>query len=183
MVRGEHTTPAGSCTLGNGMTLHTTLTLEGMSTGTVRLSLSPETILSKTGCGAVLTSTIAVTYLPKLALDQLLASIKAQTKKSTVIPKDDFWLLCYEGTRGDLGVEPSPFNAVTLHFKGGLDVVLKPIDLYVPINDDTVCLLLSEADDITEIGTYALQDKNVAYVLRLDLNFPVEQVTIAPATC
>jgi len=173
-------TPVDSCTLSKTKELYT-ITLEDISVGPQRLYIHPETFVSKKGCGVALESASAVTYLPKPALDRLVTTTRALTQMgSRIKPKDDFYPLCYEGTIADLAKDPSTFQTLTLHFKGGLDVLLKPLDLYVPVDPNTVCLLLSDTDDITTIGAYALQDKNVGY----DFSSPTSNiVTIEAKTC
>lgn len=180
VMLGNQTTPAIWCSLGGKYLSRQTLGLEDITVGTWRMRFPPGTFVSKKKCGVVLDSGTAVTYLPGDALKRLVAQISADTEKSSIIPEDDFWHLCYKGTRDDLAKQNSGFLSLTLHFEGGLDVVLNPLDLYVPIDANTVCLLMSETDDITVLGSYALQDKNVWYGFSTGNN---KAFSIAATTC
>ncbi|KAK1297979.1 Aspartic proteinase CDR1 [Acorus calamus] len=74
--------------------------------------------------------------------------------------------LCYEATTDDFETVPN----LRFHFRGGAELVLGPMKMFVPVRDDIVCLaLLRSYSGLSIIGNVAQQNYMVGFDLDREL--------------
>ncbi|EFJ06135.1 hypothetical protein SELMODRAFT_136051 [Selaginella moellendorffii] len=160
--------------------------LVGISVDESRLPLSHKNfdIDKVTGSGGtIIDSGTAFTYLKKPAFQAMRREFLARTSHLAKVDDNSGFTPCYNITSGTAALESTILPSITLHFRGGLDVVLPKNSILIPVSSSeeqtTLCLAFQMSGDIpfNIIGNYQQQNLWVEYDLeKLRLG-------IAPAQC
>ncbi|KAG0498718.1 hypothetical protein HPP92_003409 [Vanilla planifolia] len=156
------------------------LNLESIRVGneTEAIAVKPAQVGSHGG-NIIIDSGTTLTFIDDESLQSLISRLTNSVKMPQVSDPDGLFTLCFEDSDGVESAQ-SKLPDITFHFSGA-DVVLKPSNMFVKIDEKILCLgLLSSEGMDSEIGIFgniAQQNFNIAY----DLD--AKTLTLAPADC
>ncbi|KAM0934052.1 putative nepenthesin [Dioscorea sansibarensis] len=123
----------------------------------------------------IIDSGTTLTFIPSTMLDPLVATLSDKIKLTRVDDPDGLFSLCF---KDDGSASDDAFPDITFKFTDA-PVVLSPLQAFVAISDDVVCLGMVSSDDmgISIYGNVAQQNFHIGY------DFTNKLLSIAPAQC
>lgn len=148
------------------------VTLEAISVGEKRLDYknSFSKIAAEKG-NIIMDSGTTLTFLPSGFFEDLVSALEEAVNAERVSDPSGMLSLCFKGD--DEEIIPS----VTVHFSGGGDVVLQPLNTFAKVEDDMLCLTMVASEEVAIFGNMAQMNLFVEY----DLD--KETVSFMPTDC
>ncbi|KAH7658980.1 Aspartic peptidase A1 family protein [Dioscorea alata] len=124
----------------------------------------------------IIDSGTTITFIPSTMLEPLVATLLDKIKLTRVDDPDGLFSLCFKDDGSS--TSDDAFPDITFKFTDA-PVVLSPMQTFVHISDDVVCLAMVSSDDmgISIYGNIAQQNFHIGYDLTN------KRLSIAPAQC
>ncbi|XP_010244230.1 PREDICTED: aspartic proteinase CDR1-like [Nelumbo nucifera] len=148
------------------------LTLEGVSVGEKKLAYK-KALKSSNDVeegNIIIDSGTTLTMIPPDFYEEVESAVKSAIDLEPVPDPHRLLTLCYR-TAQDFDVPP-----ITVHFTGA-DVVLKPINTFVKLEEDLVCFVMIPSNDLAIFGNLSQMNFLVGY------DSVDKKVTFMPADC
>lgn len=138
-----------------GPKLYYVVNLKGFSVGKMRFSYGnnftdSEAEESNEVVKMMIDSGISLTLMPPQFFDNLESAITEAIRLPRVLDPRGKLDLCYRSPGSEIDVP-----VVTLHFAGGIDMVLKTSSIFVRFAEDLVCVTIKPTDDVPILANFA----------------------------
>ncbi|KAM0934049.1 putative nepenthesin [Dioscorea sansibarensis] len=146
------------------------------------IAVGNDTIDLPLAADIVVDSGTTATYLPNSTLSKLIDNLSKMVNLTRTKDPQNYFSLCYSYSAN---APPYPFPDITFTFnepfgkepKDQKPIVLKPMQTFLQVSDEVVCLAMHDGVGLSIFGNVAQQNMHVGYDLHTNV------LSLAPANC